>query len=317
MPVLPEQFVITDLTIRLVVLLVVIIIERHFSLNEAYHPATLYRYIAHRLAKKVNKRSPRQQIISSMLSGGIMFALPLALVIIVLSIANIPWFFEAFFLLLALHCRPLFSTCTQLIVSLGNQRKNLAREQLSALCIRDTNTLSVMGITKAAIESVVQRSIQNYFSIIIYYAIFGIYAAVTAAAINALAKYWNPKQQTYRYFGQLFSTLAKWLNLPIMYLMTLNLGLLFGIKYITFSYYGWHNKSAGALLTTTANILKRELGGAVIYDGTKIRRPKLGPNTSPQIDDIGHIVTILQKLQISTLIVITFSLATNLILTNI
>lgn len=317
MTLLPEQFVLTELTIRLIILLVVIIIERHVSLNDAYHPATLYRYIAQKLALKVNKRGKKQQLISGALGGLILFSLPLALVTLVLSIAIFPWFFEALFLLLAISCRQLITTCEQLQVSLVNQRKSLAREQLTTLCVRDTDTLSTMGITKAAIESLTQRPLQSYFNIIIYYALFGIYVAVSVAIINALAKYWNPKQQAYRHFGRVFSTMASLINQPIGYLMALGVGIVFGIKYLSFNSHGWHNRGAGILLATTGKTLKRELGGAVLYDGVKIRRPKLGGNHPPEVTDLAHIVVIVRKLQLTVLTLISFSLLTSLILSNL
>jgi len=317
MPILPEQLIISDFSLRLIILLVVIVIERYFSINDAYHPATLFRYIAQRLALKVNKRGATQQAISGIISGLILMSLVMGVVVVILSVAIYPWFFDALFLLVALRFSSLLTSCNKVKTSLLKQRKSLAREQLGELCIRDTATLSTMGIVKAAIESVIQRPSLSYFNIIIYYALFGIYIALTVALINALASYWNPKKQAFRHFGRLFSDLVRTINLPIQYLMAINVALLFGLRHLSLKPNGWHNPAMGALLTTTANTLKRQLGGAVIYDSVKIRRAKLGPNNLPDIEDLKHIVSILTKLQLSIATVLTFTLVTSLTLTNL
>jgi len=293
------------------------LIERYVSISDAYHPATLFRFIAQQLAIKVNKRGPKQQAISGMLSGVILFSLTIALVVIIINVATFGWFFEALFLLVAFRLRVLIIQCNKIQQSLVKQHKTLAREQLTLLCIRDTNALSTMGIVKAAIESLIQRSTQSYFNIIIYYAVFGIYIALSVAVINALANYWNPKKQTFRHFGRLFSDLAKTINVPIQYLITLLTALLFSTKHLSLKRNQWHNAAMGALLTTTANTLKRQLGGAVMYDNVKIRRPKLGPDQLPATDDLSYIVTVVEKLRHSIFVILLLSVTTSLILTNL
>ena len=50
--------------------------------------------------------------------------------------------------------------------------------------------------------------------------------------------------------------------------------------------------------------MNRELGGAVMYDGIKIRRPKLGTSHHPDIADLPHLYRLLKKLRQSILIVV-------------
>jgi len=317
MELLPEQLVVSTLSLRLVILLMVLLVERHFRLNDAYHPATLFRYISLQLALKVNKRGAKQQAISGMLSGIIMLSLVMGLTVTILFVAITQWFFEGIFLLLALKLRPYLIAADKVKLSLVKQQKHLAREQLATLCVRDTDSLSTMGIVKATIESLIQRPTQSYFNIIFYYALLGIHIAIAVAVINALAAYWNPKKQSFRHFGRLFSDLAKAINTPMQYIMLLLCGVLFGFKPLTLKPKQWHNKTLGALLTTASNLLNRELGGAVMYDKLKIRRPKLGPSHPPEHADIGHSMTIVKKLQQAVLAILLFSLAASIILSNL
>lgn len=317
MPTSFEQFVLSDLSLRLVILLIVILVERYFYLPQSYHPGTLLRYFAQSLATKVNKRSRHQQAIAGIISTVITLSLIVGACAAILLFAMLPWCFEALFLWLMLDSSRLIKATGSIKHSLAHNKKSLAREQLNLLCIRDTAKLSPMGIIKAAIEGLIQRVTKNYFNIIIYYMVLGFYAALIVAIINSLAHYWNPKRQSFRYFGQFCSNLAGVLNLPVQLLVTLIIGLLYGIKHLTLSRNSWHRYGSGALLATTANVLKRELGGAIMYDAIKIRRVKVGTSIPPQLDDIKHVAYIVNQLRLSFVAIITLSLLTSLTLSNL
>jgi len=315
MAISPEQFTLSAMSIRLMVLLVVILVERYISLSPVYHPANVLRYIALQLATKVNRRSPKQQRASGIISAIILASLVMAIAVAILSFARYPWFFEAIILLLALNSRGLLQQSNKIANSLTKGHKTLAREQLNTICLRDSTTLSSMGIIKATIEGVVQRVSQSYFNILWCYALFGIYGAIVTALINALAHYWNPKKAAYRQFGRAISALAGWLNHPVQLLLALNIAIVFGFKHLSGAKV-WHRKGSGVLLNTTANAMRRELGGAVMYDGIKIRRPKLGTSQLPVVDDLAHLNRLVLQLANSSLAIFTLALATSLLLNN-
>lgn len=309
-----EQFVLSDFSLRLTLLLVVIVIERYFHIPPSYHPGTLLRHLTLSIASKVNKRGQHQQTIAGIISTVLVLSLVLGACFSILYFAMLPMFFEALFLLLMLNARQLLECAYSIKTSLDNNKKNLAREQLNQLCIRDSDTLSTMGVIKATIEGIIQRVSQNYFNIIIYYAVFGIYSACIVAIFNTLAHTWNPKKQKFRHFGQFSSNIAKVLNTPIQIILCLLLALLYGFKHLALRHIKWHRYGAGALLTTSANVLKRELGGAVMYDNIKIRRAKLGSDTLPQINDIKHTHYIISQLQHSMNAVLVLTLLTDVTL---
>ncbi|MDP2560966.1 cobalamin biosynthesis protein [Psychrobium sp. 1_MG-2023] len=320
MNITPEQLQLTDLSIRLIILLGVMLLERFITLSASVHPATLFRYIAENLAAKVNRRNPVHQKLSGGISTLLLVSINLSIAGSILYFARYPWFFEALFLFLILSSRPLLSAAKKIEQSLDQQHKVLAREQLTTLCIRDCNNLSTMGIVKASIEGLSQRLVQSYFSLILIYAVVGIYPTLICATIGALARYWNPKKTLYRHFGKVSTALATIIHLPALLLTSLHLALLYGFSNLKQGLSQaklWHRYGNGLLLATLAFALKRQLGGAVCYDKIKIKRDKLGNNTPPQLADINHAIRACKQLRNSYLSLLFFALLANLTLSHI
>lgn len=191
--------------------------------------------------------------------------------------------------------------------SLSLGKKNLAREQLNKVCIRDTHSLSIMGIVKSNIEGAIQHFSLSYFTPMMVYIIAGPYFLTIYALTNALAHYWNPKKQQYRFFGRLVSRIIGVVSLPFHCLLALLIAIIYGFKHLSIKRNTWHRFGTGVLLTTTANAMNRELGGAVMYDGIKIRRVTLGAQHHPQISDLKDLIRLIKRLQQSVLVIITIS----------
>jgi len=297
----------SDVTIRLLVLLLVLLIESKVSISASYHPGSLWRFLAINIAKKTARNSPKQQHLSGVLSSVILLSIVLGIVYAILTFALYPWFFEAIFLLFALNSTLLLKQCKNIYRSLKNDKKSLAREQLNHICVRDTHSLSTMGIVKGSIEGTVQHFSLSYFTPIAIYLIAGPYLFTFYALINALSQYWNPKKQQYRFFGRFVSAIAGTIALPFHCLLSLLIAMSFGFKHLSIKRNTWHKFGPGALLTTTANAMNRELGGAVMYDGIKIRRATLGTSHHPDVDDLKHLTRLVKRLRQSILIIITIS----------
>ncbi|NRA60219.1 MAG: cobalamin biosynthesis protein [Psychrobium sp.] len=321
MSALSQQLILSDFSLRLLTLLIVLIIERYVSLPASYHPATLFRYLAMQLAKKVNQRTAPQQIGAGALAMTLLLTLSLGACATLLYFASSAWFFEGVILFFALSSRQLISQCGLIITSLTRQHKVLAREQLALLCVRDHQTLSTMGIVKACIEGLLQRLAQTYFNVIFAYILLGIYGLVMSVCISSLAQCWNPKKIKYRHFGKLTSSLSALINLPNHLLLCLNIALLYGFKHLNKQTFTdakqWHRFGNGLLLSTTANALQRQLGGAVIYDQIKIKRPSLGYSQTPNLDDLVHVKRMCLQLRHSYLAFVVITLLSSLIISNI
>lgn len=294
----------SELSIRLLIVLSVMLVEQKFAVDASYHPGTLWRHMALIFSKKTGKGSKSQQRLAGVIAFFIMLIIGMSITIAILYFATYTWFFEFIFLLLAINSKSLLTHCRRIYHSLRHDKKNLAKEQLHQLCIRDTHALSSMGVVKGTIEGAIQKFSLHYVTPVIIYILLGSIALVSYGLIYTLSQYWNPKKQKFREFGLLPSQLIAMIALVFHSFTALLVGLLFGIKHLSLKRNSWHRYGAGALLTTTANAMNRELGGAVMYDKLKIRRPKLGSHIHPEDSDLIDLVRLIKKLRQTLLLLI-------------
>jgi len=304
---LSSDIQISELTIRLLVLTFVLSLEHFLTITPSYHPGSLWKFIAIKLANKSKHRQSQQQYISGIISTIILLSFALLITYAIISFATYPWFFEIIFLLLAVNSTPLLKICNNIYFSLYKGKKSLAREQLNTVCIRDTQTLSVMGIVKGTIEGTIQQFSLRYFTPIFIYLVGGVYALTFYGLIVSLAQYWSPKQKNYRSFGRFSNGIKDVMTIPFNVLLAVLVAILFGFKHLSVKLNSWHRFGTGVLLATTAFAMHRELGGAVMYDGIKIRRPKLGSNTAPVINDIKDLSRLIKRLRQSIMVITSFS----------
>lgn len=304
---LSSDIEISELTIRLLVLTFVLSLEHFLTISASYHPGSLWKFIAIKLANKSKRRTPKQQYISGVISTVILLSFALLITYAILSFATYPWFFELIFLLLVVNSTSLLKNCHVIYVSLHKGKKSLAREQLNNVCIRDTQTLSIMGIIKGSIEGSVQQFSLHYFAPIFIYLAGGIYALLFYGLTISLAQYWSPKQKNYRSFGRFPNAIKDIITVPFNILLAILIAILFGFKHLSMKRNSWHRFGAGVLLTTTANAMHRELGGAVMYGGIKIRRPKLGTDVTPELSDIKDLSRLIKRLRQSIMLIVSFS----------
>ncbi|NRA53152.1 MAG: cobalamin biosynthesis protein [Gammaproteobacteria bacterium] len=313
-----SNLVLGDFTIRALQLLAVLLLDRFITVPSAYHPGVFFKYLAQQLSRRVNQRSSSHQ----RLAGTSLLLLLLALIIgftwTLMSFAAVSWFYEIVMLWLLLSSRAQFKQTQGVARSIKQGHKILAREQLQLLCLRQTSNLSTVGIVKAAIEALPQRLASAYFNPLLIFACGGIYPAVAAVTVTSLANHWNPKLTNYRFFGRSASYLSQIISLPCRCLIALNIVILFGnfsaISQSLVQAKQWHRFGNGLLLSVVALALNCQLGGAVIYQTTKIRRPVLGYQPQPTISHISDVIRICQQVRNSWLLMLIVALTTSLAL---
>lgn len=319
-PLVLEQVALNDFSIRALQLLTVLVLDlvlgKFITLSGAYHPALLFKYLTQQLAKKVNRRSARHQSIAGQLSLLLLLSLALGLSWLILSFAATPWFYELVLLWLIISGSSKFRQATTIRHSLSQGHKILAREQLQLLCIRETASLSALGIVKATIEALPQRLVLSYFNPILIFACLGIYPTILAATLGGIAQCWNPKLAQYRHFGRAAMRLNNIGSFVAKFLFSINIFLLFSTrispKKIILQARQWHSLGNGLLLSTLAGLLNRSLGGAVKYQNIKIRLPSLGEAPQPTIENIDDTYRICQQASYSWILLLLLALATSL-----
>ena len=313
-----SNIALSDFSVRLLILLGIMLLDQFIALSSSYHPKLVFRYLSQQLAAKVNSRSATQQKIAGQITLLVLISLTLGFTWLIMFFAVYPWFFQFIILGLLISSKPLLTSANIVKRSLENNHKVLAREQLQQLCLRDTKSLSTLGIAKATIEALPQRLIISYFSPILIYACFGIYATVLAVTVSSAAQIFNQKHLRFFHYGMTANLVARIIIFPAQLLFSLNIYLLFGAK-TSFSHIinqakNWHTFGNGLIINVSAWALNCSLGGAVIYQKIKITRPQLGTTTQPSVIHINDIIRVNQQVITSWLGLIVIAVVSSLII---
>ncbi|CAG9295708.1 cobalamin biosynthesis protein CobD/CbiB [Celerinatantimonas diazotrophica] len=248
------------------------IAEWLLGLPRLWHPLYYFQIVANALSNRVNRaeNGPKQQ----QLAGSMAMWLLLAVILLTywgLSVlADMPLLLDGISLFLLLTWRPLMHDLKQVSEKLQKGQLPLARLQLAHWVLRDTHQLSQAQITAAASESLIIRLAHGWFATLFWYALFGIYGALTYRIIELLHQTWNRKLADYQQFGkssdQIHHLLAYVPDLLLAWLMCL-----IGSPGKNWHQYQlgfrWPRTPSGRLIGITASWLNAQLGGQRYYQG--------------------------------------------------
>lgn len=271
------------------ILLVVVLAELNIKWSDKSHPLTLFRLIAKSLGNKVaqQNRSESQQRTAGVLSICVLMT-PIAVLAITLKwFAEYDWFFDAFFLFIALSFQTVNRKCNQINQLLKQDKRAFARNILGTMVLRETSNLSKAGIIKASMETRILRFHYQYIAVIFWYLFTGGVGALIYRCLYELSQEWNLKQLKFAHFGKSAAWvmfLLQWLPVRLSTLFfTITLGLSGSTKAV--KKLGGKFSSHSLILAVFAGALKCELGGPAFYGNKKIRLPKCGTDTLPGIED--------------------------------
>jgi adenosylcobinamide-phosphate synthase len=268
----------TPLTYHVLILVVVLIIKSVISHFIAHEPLRFFQFYCVQLAHKVNnsKNSTQHQTIAGLL----------ALLITLVPIIIILWLFADFvavdyvwqglLLYLALGSLNLGKINLGIAQALVAKQNYLAKQTLKPLLLRETEQLSQVGLSKAAIEMQLLRSLQQIYVVSSLFIIFGPLTALSYRLLLEMHYCWNTKLGQYKHFGyysQLLTQLLQWLPSRLMALLILlsSLGqgsLLFWR--LTRSHFFKLNNDF--YIAVHAFSLTVRLGGVAMYQGEKLRK---------------------------------------------
>jgi adenosylcobinamide-phosphate synthase len=216
----------TPFTYHVLILMVVLFIKSIVSHFITHEPLRFFRFYCVQLGNKVNnsKNSTPHQTIAGLL----------ALLVTLVPIVIILWLFADFvavdylwkglllyFALGNLNLGKINKTLAQALVAKKNY---LAKQILKPLLLRETEQLSQVGLSKAAIEMQLLRSVQQIYVVSFLFVFFGPLAALSYRLLLEMHYCWNTKLAPYKHFGfysQLFIQLIQWLPSRLMALLIL------------------------------------------------------------------------------------------------
>ena len=174
-----------------------------------------------------------------------------------------------------------------------------AREHVGWMVSRDTSTLDAEGVSKAAVESLLENGNDAVFGALFWFFLLGGPGALLFRLANTLDAMWGYRNERYYYFGAAAARLDDVLNYFPARLTAL-----------TYAFFGntsralacwrkqaprWDSPNAGPVMAAGAGALQVSLGGAAIYHGKLEVRPSLGEGRAPQALDIGRALALVRN----------------------
>ncbi|QIZ78742.1 cobalamin biosynthesis protein [Ferrimonas lipolytica] len=226
------------------------------------------------------RRSPQQRCVAGLLAM-LLISAPLA-AIMVLAMSH-P-LLELLLLALLLPSRNF--TAAKLLQPLQQGDKEQARAQLSQWTIRDTEQLSIIGITKAGIEAQLAQRASQFFGVVFWYLLAGLPLALLLWLSSLLARQWHIDKPLLQPFGSAAFYLASLMMIPVNGLLGVSLSCYGSVLQpwrLRYQLRGsWERRHQQWLQLCLACSLGIQLSGPWMLQGKRLERPKLGPTVQAQ-----------------------------------
>jgi adenosylcobinamide-phosphate synthase len=299
----------------------------HFVVHE---PLRFFQFYCQSLSNKVNKieNSSRQQTIAGLVAIVITIAPLMVILWLFEAFIEVEFLWQCFLLYLAIGSFGLSSINKSIAQAIVAKQNYLAKQTLKPKVLRETETLSSLGLSKAAIEMKLLRTLQQGYTVAVIFLIAGPLAALAFRLLLEMHYYWNTKLEKYNSFGQYsktFVNLLQWLPVRIFALLVLFTSI--GQNFLLFwrlskkHFFQLDNNIALLLLALSLEI---KLGGVAIYssvDGSHQKLRKVSFNDlarQPQVTDIIHANSKINYLVFFSLILLILSaISIELVFANI
>ncbi|KZN67867.1 cobalamin biosynthesis protein CobD/CbiB [Pseudoalteromonas luteoviolacea] len=264
-------------------------------LSNLYHPNTLFTLIASNLAKRV----VRDNIAKShhTLSGTLAFTLPIITIMALLFALSFISFYPQWFggLILYLCLDTHFEKRARRIAKLLTvNQKGSAKQLLSSMVARDTQSLSEIGIIKACLDSLALNSVRQFYLVLIFYLVGGPYLALAYKLMMLCDHSWrqllNPNHPFLAPVQRAIYVL-EWLPLRA-FVITMSLTQNFAKTQHYLKHYAQHysNKHTGWIVSLFSANLNVQLAGPRFYHGQRFENIRIGSDRQPTVEDIQHML---------------------------
>lgn len=297
--------------VNVITLLVVLLLKAIMTHVVAHEPLRFFRFYCQLLSNKVNlaKNSDKQRTIAGLV----------AVIVSLLPLAIILWLFEAFvevvviwqglLLYLALASFGIKRSNKAVAQALVAKQNYLAKQTLIPWLLRETEQLSALGLSKAAIEMQLLRTLQQGYVVAFIFLLIGPLSALMYRLLLEMHYCWNIKVTQYRYFGlaaRNLAALCQWLPVRIFSLMLLFANI--GRNFLLFwrlsrgKFFELNNDMALMLLALSLEI---RLGGVAMYERQKLRKVSFNDLAKqPEPTDIIHANTTIKRIIATSLLLL-------------
>lgn len=169
-----------------------------------------------------------------------------------------------------------------------------ARRAVGRIVSRDTRALDEAGVSRAAVESVLENGHDAVFGALFWFALLGGPGALLFRLANTLDAMWGYRVERFEAFGWAAARADDVLGFVPSRLTALTYALLGRTRAALVCWRrqapAWDSPNAGPVMAAGAGALGVTLGGAASYGGVMEERPALGEGAAPGHVDIGRAV---------------------------
>jgi len=319
---------------QLLILLTVILSKAVMSHFIRHEPLRYFQFYCQKLSDKVNKpqsssqNTPKQQAIAGLVS--IIITLPPIIIILWMfeTFVEINFLWQALLLYIAMGSFGLTQVSKAIAQALVSKQNYLAKQTLNPWVLRETESLSSLGLSKTSIEMQLLRTLQQGYAVAIFFIFFGPLMALSYRLLLEMHYCWNTKLVKHNHFGLYSKRLVNLLHwFPVRVFSLLLLFVSIGKNFVLFwrlsGQYFFQLNNNVALLLLALN-LEVKLGGVAIYDDKEHSKEKLRKINfndlarQPQATDIIHANNKIHEIiYISLFFIILIAMAIELVAANI
>ncbi|PKI17730.1 cobalamin biosynthesis protein CobD/CbiB [Colwellia sp. 12G3] len=268
----------TPFTYHVLILMVVLLIKFLVSHFIAHEPLRFFQFYCLQLGNKVNnsKHGTSHQTIAGLLAV-LVTLVPIAIILwLFADFVAVDYIWQGLLLYFALGSLNLGQINKRVAQALVAKQNYLVKQTLKPLLLRETEQLSQVGLSKAAIEMQLLRSVQQIYVVSFIFVAFGPLATLSYRLLLEMHYCWNTKLAQYKHFGfysQLFIQIIQWLPGRLMALLillsTLGQGSLLFWRLTRGHFFKLNNDF---VIAVHAFSLTVRLGGVAMYQEEKLRK---------------------------------------------
>jgi adenosylcobinamide-phosphate synthase len=279
-------------------LIVGVLLDRLLGEPRRWHPLVGFGALAQRVEQGLRAGAPGHAVFNRVrgLLGWFLLVLPGVALLAGLRAALLArvgawvWLMDAALLYFALGTRSLVQHGERVAQDLAAHDLPAARIHVGWMVSRDTSQLDETGVSRAAVESILENGNDAVFATLFWFCAAGGVGAVLFRLANTLDAMWGYKDTRRVYFGWAAARIDDVLNFIPARLTALTYAVLGKTRSALHCWRdqakAWDSPNAGPVLAAGAGALGVQLGGAAIYHGRLEVRPQVGPESTVRPADI-------------------------------
>ena len=311
-----------------------LLIEKLVPISSSVDPLLFFKFLCQRMATKVlHPRYSSRQLTTSGSLALLVLVLPLLIIFyFVYQFASYQWLLDLLLLWILLQFTHRKKTVYKGISALQDGKNKLAKDLIQQEVLRNTQSLSSLGLAKASLESIFLRYHHQQFTTIICYLLLGPIAALCYRLCYEANQVWNIKLSKFHYFGQLTNKVTQLFQIVPSVIMSFSFVFLSSprdlISHCKQKQLLPELKQAlclkgnlGLLLQTLSSAVNINTGGPVMYNNEKVQRTRYtfdikviddanetARSKEPTNDSVKTLISLVNRHLIVSLLVITWIL---------